>query len=245
MNWYAGYLNLDIRPDRKAHMERELARVGIQAERIAGKLPSEYDLTAPKLQTIVARQKTPGAVGCYYGQVSIMERAYAKGQHALVMEDDLVFCDDFDKRLPIIEEFCNTHEWDVFWLGGCYHLNVNWHRRGHTEPAPIRGKCNCTLNRDWDVTDNPRIRRTYGAWSTHCYIVNKDSLEKVLTMLEDNLHSSIGIDFEFIMLAPQMNQYIFNPGCVKQYDNQSNIGNGMTHYSHSAHLGPHWFQKLM
>lgn len=233
---HISFLNLNHRTDRLAHMQAELDRVGIVAKRMKGNVFNSFDLSNPKLYTML--QRTPGAIGCHYGQVSIMEESLARKKHAFVMEDDLVFCSDIKERLTHIEGFLNSHPWDIFWLGGTYHTDYPyWHNKSHHQ---LR-QCNCSLNRDYEITEDPRIVRTYGAFSTFAYIVNVNSIEKILRMLEENIHFSIGIDFLFIYLQPQLFTYAFNPGCVKQIDNVSDIGTGITYFSGFSKLGPHWW----
>lgn len=227
---YASFINLDSRPDRLEHMNKELARVGIEAERTRGILPDEYKGDSSRVE--VMRNRTPGAIGCWMSQAQVMASAWEAGKHALVMEDDLVFCSDFQERLKIVSEFLSGRVWDVFWLGGTYHVNpAVWHLDG--------------LGRDAERTDHPRIMRTYGAFSTHAYIVNLESTEYVLSLLDELMPLSMGIDWAFIQLQPDLQTYAFAPGCVIQFDNQSNIGNGTTYFSKFAELGAHWWADRM
>lgn len=240
---FARYINLDARPDRRAHMEKELKRVGIAGERMRGIPWQEFLEKLPGMKfRLEGMMKRPqkGAIGCHFSQVAVMEMALDEDQHAFVMEDDLVFCSDFQERLPIIEQFLDTHEWDVFWLGGTYHVNPPWwHGDNPSDPHMV------AIGRDAELTENPRIVRTYGAFSTHAYIVNKKSIKKILRMFDERLHYSIGIDHLFISMQHLLFTYAFAPGCAIQYDNQSNIGNGMTIFSSFKKLGPHWFQDKM
>lgn len=234
------YINLDSRPDRREHMQNEFSRVHIHADRLQALLPSEVDQPADKLYTMLNR--TPGAIGCHYSQVRVMEQALTAGKHAIVLEDDLVFCSDFKQRLTMLQEFMDTHTWDVIWLGGTYHNEPTWHKsvdgkHTHTDLQ----MCNCDLNRDWEATDNLHVVRTYGCWSTYAYIVNYNSLPKILELLDQNVYRSMGIDWLFILLQPQLNTFAFNPGCVRQFNNQSNIGNGITDFDSFSSLGPYWF----
>lgn len=246
---YTSYVNLDHRQDRNERMVKELARVGVKAERTKGLLPR--DVNQPDHKVHVMRMRTPGAIGCHYSQVAIMEKALEQGKHAWVMEDDLVFCNDLQKRLAHIEDFLNCHEWDVFWLGGTYHKDAEWHKSingKHTHPD--LQMCECTYNADWLPTEDARIIRTLGAWGTYCYIVNHKSIAKILELLDMNVYRSMGIDWLFILLQPQLKTFSFVPGCVKQYDNLSDIGlNGgrqaITQFSGFANLGGYWFQERM
>lgn len=233
---YISFINLDHRKDRLRGMQKELQRVGIKAIRQRGIMPSEYKGDRSKVE--VMRKRTPGAIGCHFSQVAIMEKALSVNQHAFVMEDDLIFCYDFKERMEHASRFLQDNEWDVLWLGGTYHLEPTWHKKGHPELP----QCRCTNLKDVQATSDPKIVRTYGCWSTYAYIVNVNSISKILKMLDENLHMSIGIDWLFILLQPQLKTFAFLPGCIKQHDNKSDIGTGMTYFSHFSKLGDHWWQ---
>jgi hypothetical protein len=243
-NIYATYVNLSIRPDRNEHMIAELTRVGLPINRFNAFLPEE--VKQPREKTNVMWIRTKGAVGCHYSQVGIMEKALKQDKHAWVMEDDLIYCDDIQERLRIIFDYLNTHEWDIFWLGGTYHKDVTWHKSVNGQHVhPDLTMCTCNLNRDWEPTDNPHINRTYGAFSTHSYIVNRKSLPKILDLLDQNVYRSMGIDWIFLLIQPQLKAFAFDPGCCKQFDNQSNIGSGVSYFSGFISLGPHWYSDKM
>lgn len=243
---YIEYINLDSRPDRNEHMINELNRVGLFTIRRTALLPDDLIQTMPKDKYHVIYTRTKGALGCWYSQVATMQEALQQNKHAWVQEDDLVYCDDLQERLQIITEFCSNHDWDIIWLGGTYHNEPTWHKsvnRKHTHPD--LQMCTCELNCDWEPTENPYIVRTYGAWSTYSYIVNKDRIQLILEMLENNIYRSMGIDWAMILFQPQLLTYAFNPGCVKQFDNQSNIGDGITQFSIFENLGSHWFKNKL
>lgn len=227
---YVGYLNMDQRLDRRHHMEKELARVGLSANRHTGQPPIAYEIDHPKYATMRAR--TPGAIGCYEGQMAIMREALRQGKHAMVLEDDLVFCSDFNDRLEYINQWTTTEtagkEADIIWLGATFHSPAFWHRKGG---SGMRPNCSAELGRDCEKTDDPRMMRTFGAFSTHAYIVHNEAIQKVLDELERQMPTSIGIDYSFIRMQPKLYAYSFVPGCVKQMDNESNIGTGITRWS--------------
>lgn len=224
MNIYAGYVNLDSRPDRLDHMHAQLSRIGLDAVRHRGILPDEIQDRRVSLM----RGRTPGAIGCHFSQVGVMKSALEQGKDAMVLEDDLVFCLDFNDRIDYINSWSSGREWDVVWLGATFHVPPFWHRVGTSGMKP---NCSAQLGRDCERSDDPRMIRTFGAFSTHAYIVNNASIQKILDLFDENLHLSIGIDWLFIKLQPQLKCFSFVPGCVKQMDNQSNIGNGITAWS--------------
>lgn len=241
---YISFVNLDHRTDRLAHMNAELNRIGLKAIRQRGIPWRETDYENSKYNKMYTR--TPGAIGCHLSQVEIMKTALEVGANAWVMEDDLIFCDDFAERVVLIDNFLQGRDWDVFWLGGTFHAPAFWHPIGASLMPP---NCSAHLGKDYDQTEDPRFKRTYGAFCTYAYIVNYDSIEKILKLFDEHIHTSIGIDWLFIKLQPQLKCFAFVPGSVKQMDNQSDIGNGITMFSGFSKLNGteensrYWFQK--
>jgi hypothetical protein len=229
---YISFVNLDHRKDRLEKMVEKCAERGIPAVRTRGLLPNEViDKIVPAHRVEVMRKRTPGAIGCHFAQVSIMEEALKQGKHAWVMEDDLRICRDIKERLLYMEGFCNTRLWDILWLGGTFHVNPpHWHTKS-------------PLCRDAECTDDPRMMRTYGAFCTYAYIVRRESVSRVLAGLDRWLDRSMGIDWAMIQLQPELYTYAYVPGCMTQYDNMSDIGRGMTNFSGFKKLGPYWYQK--
>lgn len=232
------YINLAHRTDRREHMEKELSRVGINAKRFEALKTSDHPWTPWK--TDVMMKRTPGAIGCAISQAHVIAEAYQMDKHSFVMEDDLIICTDFFKRISHIEKFLENKNWDIFFLGGTVHAQESWWHTGTNPDLP-----NTTLRRDAECTDDPYILRVYGAFSTHGYIVNKNSTLKVLTLLDSIIHLSMGIDWSLIYLGDQLISYMFVPGCIKQYDNKSDIGNGITYFSGFEKLGPYFWQDKM
>lgn len=227
---YAGYVNLARRPERRELMEATLQAVGIEAVRHEGGQTPEQHGTNPD-RVARMRKRTPGTIGCWFSQLSVMKRARELGKHALVMEDDLVFCSDLPKRLEIVEEYFENHLWDVLWFGATFHTNPSvWHA-----PQP-----------DIRLTSNPRIVRTFGCWSTYCYLVKDESISMILEWLDEVLEDADGIDDAFIRyIEPRIYSYAFVPGMVKQYDGWGDVGGGYTKFSDFASLGPYWWADRM
>lgn len=223
------YVNLDCRPDRKAHVESQLARHGISARRQPGQLVTKEN-HEPGHEDKQMYNRTPGAIGCWNSQVKAMKSSPV-GSVTAVLEDDVCLCDDFPERIEYIGEHC-PDDWDVFWLGGTVHMNpAIWHKNDLGRDAERVGR---------------RIFRAYGMWSTFAYLVNPTSRDRVLDLLECNKYRSDGIDDCFIKwVEPNIKSYFLVPGSCWQYDNQSNIGNGITEFSGFRKLGPYVWQSRM
>lgn len=240
-NIHAEFVNLAHRADRLEHMKKELGRIGLIAHRHDGIRTKGFEWNRKPFKTMFNR--TPGAIGCMLSQIEVMEAAHKLGKHAMVLEDDLIFCDDFMDRLTRIGSFCDQNKWNVFWLGGTVHYPEPWwHGKGHRNMMSPTD-CNCKLGVDAEGTEYQNIFRGYGNFSTHAYLVNYESIPYVIERLHESMHSTIGIDYSFIRLAPTMQNYCFLPGSVIQKNNQSDIGNGWTMFSGFSKLGDHWFKK--
>jgi GR25 family glycosyltransferase involved in LPS biosynthesis len=100
----AYYINLENRKDRKAHVENELLKIGIKAERFnAIKLPN-------------------GALGCSMSHLKCIENAKQNNwDHVLVVEDDITFLDKnlFIRQLNKFFKF--NKSWDVILFAGNNH----------------------------------------------------------------------------------------------------------------------------
>jgi glycosyl transferase family 25 len=71
---HAFYINLDSRPDRKKHVESQLSKIGIKAERFK------------------AIKLVNGALGCSLSHLKCLEIAKANNwPHILIVEDDILF----------------------------------------------------------------------------------------------------------------------------------------------------------
>jgi len=98
----AFYINLEHRTDRKEHVESELLKIGITAQRF----------NAIKMEN--------GAIGCSMSHLKLLQDAQKNNlDHILIIEDDIKFLDPelFKKQ---INQFFELHknDWDVILLAG-------------------------------------------------------------------------------------------------------------------------------
>jgi len=244
MSWrdfYTAYINLDHRPDRREQVEEELKKVGIVAERVRGMYPDEYKGDFNKIQ--VMWNRTKGAVGTHFSHVRVLENALSLGKSAFVLEDDVIFSSDIIKRLDYIQNFLDNNEWDCFWLTSTFHVNPPvWHKTGHHAEMP---DCPCTLARDVEITSDPRILKAYGCFCACGYLVNYKSIPKILKLLDEYVDKSMGIDWLFMMIEPQLNTYCFVPGMITQRVSKSDISGGYGGWDRFHALGPYFFKDKM
>ena len=96
------YINLTHRIDRKEHVEKELNKIGLKAERFN------------------AIKTKNGAIGCSMSHLKILENANKNNlNHVLIVEDDIQFLDP-EMFKGQINKFFKLHcnNWDVILLAG-------------------------------------------------------------------------------------------------------------------------------
>ncbi|MFN4153104.1 MAG: glycosyltransferase family 25 protein [Paracoccaceae bacterium] len=114
-------INLPRSTDRRTRMEAQLQALGLDYalfEAVDGRadwdrLASNADL--PTFRANVGREVLPGEIGCYHSHLGVW-RAFLDSPHkvALVLEDDVVFHDDFLPALTLAT--ARSDRWDMLKL---------------------------------------------------------------------------------------------------------------------------------
>jgi glycosyl transferase family 25 len=98
---YIYVINLARSRDRRAHVESQLAKVGVSYEVIDGVDGRELDFDDPEISRLVDRSVLeagillPGEIGCALSHIRAYEKVIADGRDvALILEDDVVLPDD-------------------------------------------------------------------------------------------------------------------------------------------------------
>jgi GR25 family glycosyltransferase involved in LPS biosynthesis len=235
------YINLDSRHDKDIHMQMQLSRIGRWAVRIQG-IPSRDfcgNSNDYKAMTDNTDKHEKGAIGAYLAHRSALEWAshFPQENAIMILEDDAIFSLDFEDRLAQFSQFLEGTSWDIFFLGATYHNEGYWHVAGH-ENMP---QCKCTLNKDWEPTLNPQVRRAYGVWSQFAYLVNPRRITNLLAMMEKWQAVMPSIDRMWILLQPQLQCFVAHPGCVRCLETDSDVGKGIRYFQ--FYLGSHIYAE--
>lgn len=168
----------------------------------------------------------PGNIGCLTSHYDLLKN-HTNSKILGIFEDDVQLSDDFLERMNYIENNFNL-DWDIFFLSSFYHLNDDnqkWNPEG-----------------DFEFTNIKYIHRVYGSFCTHAYLVNPNSIEKILSLMEDNIHKSFAIDHLYILIQPELNCFSFTPGMATQILGKSDIDNGIKDQSKFEKIvGKHYF----
>ena len=146
----------------------------------------------PKIFEVVegyGRKLKSSEISLSLKHVKIIREVAEKYEYALVLEDDVILCDNF------VEEFLESHnqlpdDWDIAWVGTCCGLH-----------AP--------------TSEGKRVYRVNGSRCTHAYAISNIGAKKVLSELK---YCNTGADFFFNLLIEKfnLNNYWFEPALAIQ-----------------------------
>jgi len=146
----------------------------------------------PKIFEVVegyGRKLKPSEISLSLKHVKIIREVAKKYEYALVLEDDVILCDNF------VEEFSQSYnqlpdDWDIAWVGTCCELH-----------AP--------------TSEGKRVYRANGSRCTHAYAISNSGAKKVLSELK---YCNTGSDFFYNLLIEKfnLNNYWFEPALAIQ-----------------------------
>ena len=215
-------INLKNRTDKREQFKSEISKVNLKVKFFDGCEPNY------RLQNFNLSHQKPGQQGCFASHISLMQN-HTSNKILGIFEDDAEFCDDFALRLKYVEKYFDVEDWDIFFLSAFYHHNSHWHKK------------------DWDLTDTKYIHRVYGAFTTHSYLINPKSINKIIKKLHDVHHKATAIDHAFILIEPELKCYSFTPGMVTQRESMSDINHEVFNQTNYflGKAGQHIYAKNM
>lgn len=113
----AYYINLDVSGDRRAHIEDQISRVGLEGVRINAIDGREVALFDPRIDPYSFHLchhalLRPGEVGCYLSHIKALETFLESGDDfALILEDDAVLHCELPSVLRHLSD--KRYEWDI------------------------------------------------------------------------------------------------------------------------------------
>ena len=177
-------INLDRRPDRMEKLGPQLDELGIEYDRF-----SAHDANELKIKPYVAGTWSHITVWSRYRQI------YGDIK-ILVLEDDALFCEDFNEKFTEAIETLPDN-WDIFYLGALVDKKT-----GKVEK----------VNDHW----SKQIVST----GTQAYCINPKRLKRFYEEVKDK---EWYIDVELRVLAEQYNAYIAQPNLITQFPSYSDL----------------------
>ena len=145
-------------------------------------------------------ERTPSGRFLNCSEISLLLKHYhilkdlsaSDNSYALVLEDDVIFCDDFLINL----EKCFTQlpkDWDLVWVGTCCNLHSNY----------IPGKY---------------VYRENSSRCTHAYLISKQCANKILNNIT-KITEAIDHSYNFFISSLGLNNYWIEPALAIQDPN--------------------------
>ena len=122
--------------------------------------------------------------------LKIIQEVAEKYEYALVLEDDVVLCDDFLKKFS--DSFNQLpDDWDLGWVGTCCGLNA------------------------FPILEGKLIYKNSGARCTHAYIISNQGAKKILPEVKYCNHVC-DFFFNIVIEKCKLNNYWFEPVLATQ-----------------------------
>ena len=190
------YINLDRRPDRREHIELELAKID--------------SLDANKVFRFSAiDQQNAGCVGCLKSHLSVLQLAKEKKyENVLILEDDFTFIGDANENIMKLKAFWDEHQNDFGFVQLTSNCNIQPIENISVYPHPSI------------ITTNA------AGYFVHarCYDLLIRELEKSVFPLESTGQHWIYMnDVVWNNIRNQIPTYIFVPRIGHQYANFSDL----------------------
>jgi len=108
----------------------------------------------------------------------------------LILEDDVVFEDDFIENFNDFKSQL-PKDWDIAWVGGCCDLHSN------------------------NINDSKNVYKSMHSRCTHAFIISKNGISKIQSQI-NNINEAIDWYYNILIKKLKLNNYWFEPVLAKQ-----------------------------
>lgn len=191
-------INLKRNAQRRLESEIEFKKHNLQVEFFEA--IDKNDLILPELSVKKHESNALGILGCALSHIALIRLAKEKKLPAIcIFEDDVIFCDDFKKRIKYIESL-QDFDFDIFSLGGHFSQLLE------SDEA---------TNSKW-----PRIKKVTKHGGTYGLIFTEKTYDFILRNWNYNMGSD---QFYSDHVYKEFNSYAFVPFLVGVKPNVSDV----------------------
>jgi GR25 family glycosyltransferase involved in LPS biosynthesis len=196
-------INLDSRPEKWENTQKELAKVGMQAERVSGVVPTEDQLKVPGQRV--------SQLGCSLSHIKVIKDAIENNYDTImVFEDDVEFMTtDLDIIQSVMKDM-ETLDW------GMYYWGCNFDK--WIKPS----------NRVENIGNNSIEIFGNGVHTTHAYSINKSIYNTILEYILE--YTVVDLFYEQGLLSKGHRILHSKPMLCKQREGYSDIIGDVTNY---------------
>ena len=117
-------INVENQHDRLHHSIEQCEKHNLWAERLPAVVASDvknYPKEIFQVNEKFKKQMSNNTFACYLSHIRALEEAskLPEGSNCLILEDDIVFRDNFDSVMTEVKKDLENLDWDVIFLGSC------------------------------------------------------------------------------------------------------------------------------
>ena len=145
--------------------------------------------------------RKPGEIGCFISHLQIYEKIVNQGDKwTLILEDDVIFCDQFKEKLAIIlNEIKTVPRPQILYIGGRFEPNFVMNSICATKVTEHIVKHRVSQTRHWSAWDHDR--------TTHAYLVSLEGAATLLKAFRDT-RSPIEVPVDYWILQTLLSQHV-------------------------------------
>jgi GR25 family glycosyltransferase involved in LPS biosynthesis len=173
-------INLDVRKEKWASMERKLSHQGMKANRVSA-INGWEEITREQIQKIHKPLKAglnQGRIGCLLSHLSVLHDAKKRNlNRILVLEDDVNFISDMKNVSGYLDKISTVDpEWDILFLD-------DWNLVKNLESRPPEDRPGSTMSevikKPKEIIKGTDFVRTYYRHGAHAMIISKKGIRKI------------------------------------------------------------------
>jgi len=179
MSYVGFYINLDRSSERKALLEAQLMRLGLQHRyrRFPAAAGNALGFPNPSL--------TESEIGCFISHYLVLKQNRNCSTHLHVLEDDVIFSRFTESSIHQVISSDAMENYDIIFLDS----DVDVQSRNYRE---LKERYDLNVNRDSNGTVTSfRLTPIEYIAAMSSYIVNRASIEKLLDIYEQMLHVGV------------------------------------------------------
>ena len=220
-------INLDSRTDRLENANKEFKKISWSFNRYSA-------ILGKNIKNFPSYGLKYGEIGCIASHFDIIRKeCLAKSDvPIIIVEDDIQFSDYFLEKITFLEDNFKFIDWDILYLGGYYHLPENipkgWYNYNFNSPYMFNNKF-----KTFHHTSVKHIHMTHSLFTTHCYVINPKSLEKIYDLLRTEIYKpcprvlnktrSLDQIYQNLQEEGKIIAFTYTPGLTTQIVSKSDI----------------------
>jgi len=199
------YINLDRCPERRAEIEGEFLRLGLNGKysRLPAADGNALNLSNPKLNN--------GEIGCFTSHYLALKQNLGSGQHLHVIEDDTLFASCTESVINRIIDSGELDQLDLLYTDVAIPLSNDAFKalKATYDSIVTRDESGALQSAAFQILP----LNEYMFVTTSSFVINKNSIEKLYRLYHEELTSGASVPID-VFLRQKIDAGIIQAGCV-------------------------------